>query len=150
PDSPLLARWMRAERLIGESVEQLDTPALVIDLDAMERNLQRMAVWAKQQGLRLRPHAKTHKSDELAQLQMAQGAVGVCVQKTDEALALAQAGVSDIYISNEVIAPPKLQRLAEAVRNLPTRFSIAVDSPLGIDRLAAALDQSGENRAGAV
>src|SRR5690606_19822285 len=95
PDSPLLARWMRAERLIGESVEQLDTPALVIDLDAMERNLQRMAVWAKQQGLRLRPHAKTHKSAELAQLQMAQGAVGVCVQKTDEALALAQAGVSD-------------------------------------------------------
>ena len=150
PDSPLLARWMRAERLIGESVEQIDTPALVIDLDAMERNLQRMAVWAKQQGLRLRPHAKTHKSAELAQLQMAQGAVGVCVQKTDEALALAQAGVSDIYISNEVIAPPKLQRLAEAVRNLPTRFSIAVDSPLGIERLAAALDQSGENRAGAV
>ena len=150
PDSPLLARWVRAERLIGDPVDQIDTPSLVIDLDAMELNLQRMAAWADQHGLRLRPHAKTHKSAELAQLQMAQGAVGVCVQKTDEALALAHAGASNIYISNEVIAAPKLQRLAAAVRDMPTRFSIAVDSPIGIDRLAQALVQSGEARAGAV
>lgn len=137
------ARWQRAQAVIGQGAAAIDTPALVIDLDAMERNLARMADFARAKGLRLRPHAKMHKSAELARLQMAHSAVGVCVQKTDEALALAHAGVSDIYISNEVIAPAKLARLTQAVRALPTRFSIAVDSALGIARLAEALQQAG-------
>ena len=132
-------RWQRAEAWVGHGVTIVDTPALVIDLDAMDRNLARMADFAHARGMRLRPHAKMHKSAELALLQMAHGAVGVCVQKTDEALALARAGVNDIYISNEVIAPAKLQRLAEAVRARHTRFAIAVDSVQGIDALAAAL-----------
>ena len=93
----------------------------------------------REHGMRLRPHAKMHKSAELARLQMDHGAVGVCVQKTDEALALAHAGVRDIYISNEVIAPAKLQRLAQAVRDLPTKFSIAVDSVSGVTLLAQRL-----------
>jgi D-serine deaminase-like pyridoxal phosphate-dependent protein len=142
-------RWQRAHALIGQGVAAIDTPALVIDLDAMERNLAHMAAYARAHGLRLRPHAKMHKSAELARLQMAHGAVGVCVQKTDEALALAHAGVTDVYISNEVIAHPKLQRLAEAVRDLPTRFGIAVDSAAGVLRLASALldaDVRGEDR----
>ena len=139
-------RWQRALDWVGHSVEAIDTPALVIDLDAMDRNLARMAAFAAERGLRLRPHAKLHKSAELARLQMAHGAVGVCVQKTDEALALAQGGVGDIFISNEVIAPAKLARLAQAVRELPTRFAIAVDSALGIARLAAALAQAGLER----
>lgn len=137
------ARWHRAQACIGHGVAAIDTPSLVIDLDAMERNLARMAAFASEKGLRLRPHAKMHKSAELAQLQMRHGAVGVCVQKTDEALALAEAGVRDIYISNEVIAPPKLLRLAHAVRQLATRFSIAVDSPAGVERLAQALQKAG-------
>jgi D-serine deaminase-like pyridoxal phosphate-dependent protein len=135
-------RWQRALGLIGQGVAAIDTPALVIDLDAMERNLARMADFARAKGLKLRPHAKMHKSAEIARLQMAHGAVGVCVQKTDEALALAHAGVSDIYISNEVIAPAKLARLAQGVHNLPTRFAIAVDSALGIARLVDALQQA--------
>ena len=142
-------RWQRAHALIGQGVAAIDTPALVIDLDAMERNLAHMAAYARAHGLRLRPHAKMHKSAELARLQMAHGAVGVCVQKTDEALALAHAGVTNVYISNEVIAHPKLQRLAEAVRDLPTRFGIAVDSAAGVLRLASALldaDVRGEDR----
>jgi D-serine deaminase-like pyridoxal phosphate-dependent protein len=142
-------RWQRAHALIGQGVAAIDTPALVIDLDAMERNLAHMAAYARAHGLRLRPHAKMHKSAELARLQMAHGAVGVCVQKTDEALALAHAGVTDVYISNEVIAHPKLQRLAEAVRDLPTRFGITVDSAAGVLRLASALldaDVRGEDR----
>ena len=136
-------RWQRAQGWIGHSAAAIDTPALVIDLDAMERNLARMADFCRARGLRLRPHAKMHKSAELSRLQMAHGAVGVCVQKTDEALALAHAGVSDIFISNEVIAPPKLARLAQAVRELPTRFAVAVDSAIGIARLAEALQQAG-------
>jgi D-serine deaminase-like pyridoxal phosphate-dependent protein len=142
-DNAAAARWSRAQRWIGHGVGDIDTPSLVIDLDAMDRNLARMAAFAAGYGLRLRPHAKMHKSAELAQLQMAHGAVGVCVQKTDEALALAHAGVRDIYISNEVIEPSKLLRLAQAVRDLPTRFSIAVDSALGVYRLAQALQAAG-------
>jgi D-serine deaminase-like pyridoxal phosphate-dependent protein len=143
-------RWHRAEAWVGHGVAVVDTPTLVIDLDAMDRNLARMADFVHTRGMRLRPHAKTHKSAELALLQMAHGAVGVCVQKTDEALALARAGVSDIYISNEVIAPAKLQRLAEAVRAHRTRFAIAVDSVQGIEALAAALAHAGVNQPGAI
>jgi D-serine deaminase-like pyridoxal phosphate-dependent protein len=143
-------RWHRAQGWIGQGVAAIDTPALVIDLDAMERNLARMADFARANGLRLRPHAKMHKSAELARLQMAHGAVGVCVQKTEEALALARAGVSDIYISNEVISPAKLARLAQAVHDLPTRFAIAVDNALGIARLAEALQQAGVVKSAAI
>lgn len=133
------ARWRRAQGGLGHGVDTIDTPSLVIDLDAMDRNLARMAAFASASGLRLRPHAKMHKSAELAQLQMRHGAVGVCVQKTDEALALAEAGVRDVYISNEVIAPSKLLRLAQAVLQQETRFSIAVDSLVGVERLTQAL-----------
>ena len=145
PETASSTRWNRAQACVGHSVAAIDTPSLVIDLDAMDRNLARMAAFTSEHALRLRPHAKMHKSAELAQLQMAHGAVGVCVQKTDEALALAHAGVRNIYISNEVIAAPKLLRLAQAVRDLPTTFSIAVDSALGVTRLAQALRAAGVN-----
>ena len=104
--------------LTGQGVDAIDTPALVIDLDAMERNLARMAAFARTHGMRLRPHAKMHKSAALAALQMQAGAVGVCVQKTSEAEALATAGVTDLYISNEVIDPAKLQRVATLAQRL--------------------------------
>ena len=84
----------KLQDLIGRPVAAIDTPALVLDLDAMERNLATMATFAGQHQVRLRPHAKMHKSAELAKLQMAAGAVGVCVQKTSEAEALVAGGVS--------------------------------------------------------
>ena len=139
-------RHARLAGLVGQGVAAIDTPALVVDLDAMERNLHRMADFCRARGLRLRPHAKMHKCAELAKLQMAQGAVGVCVQKIDEALALAAQGVEDIYVSNEVVDPAKLARLAQAVRasgNGGTRFAIAVDSALGVQRLGEALAHAG-------
>ena len=85
--------------LIGQSVEAIDTPALVLDLDAMKRNLARMAEFARKHGIRWRPHAKMHKSSALAKLQMQAGAVGVCVQKTSEAEAMVAGGVHNVYIS---------------------------------------------------
>jgi D-serine deaminase-like pyridoxal phosphate-dependent protein len=121
---------------------EIDTPALVIDLDAMERNLARMASFARAAGVRLRPHAKMHKSAELARLQIAAGAVGVCVQKTSEAEALAAAGIDDLYISNEVVAPGKLARVAALARALAARggrLALAVDSAEGVARLAEAV-----------
>ncbi len=126
---------------IGDGVDAIDTPALVIDLDAMERNCAAMAAFARAHQLRLRPHAKTHKSAAIAMLQMQAGAVGVCVQKVGEAEALADAGVTDIYISNEVIAPSKLARVAALAGRVT--LAIAVDSRLGVDRLAAALQAAG-------
>ncbi|WP_137917384.1 DSD1 family PLP-dependent enzyme [Hydrogenophaga sp. 2FB] len=142
PLTPIAPWHHRAQSLLGQRVDHIDTPALVVDLDAMERNLAHMAAYARAHNLRLRPHAKMHKSAEIARLQMAHGAVGVCVQKTDEAIALAMGGVTDITITNEVIAEAKLQRLACAVRDLPTRFGIAVDSAVGVARLAQALQEA--------
>lgn len=137
----------RLRALIGQGVAAIDTPALVVDLDAMERNLQRMADYAKAHGMKLRPHAKMHKSATLGLRQMQAGAVGLCVQKTSEAEALAAAGVHDLYISNEVIAPAKLARVAALARQLAAhggRLAIAVDSLMGIEHLAQALG-GGEN-----
>jgi D-serine deaminase-like pyridoxal phosphate-dependent protein len=127
--------------LLGRPAAAIDTPALVIDLDAMERNLDRMAAFAAQHGVMLRPHAKMHKSATLARLQMARGAVGVCVQKTSEAEALAALGVNNIYISNEVVSPFKLKRVVALARELQAlggQLAIAVDSLEGLRRLAQA------------
>jgi D-serine deaminase-like pyridoxal phosphate-dependent protein len=81
------------KRLVGQPAAAIDTPALVVDLDAMQRNLSRMADFARKHGIRWRPHAKMHKSSAIAKLQMQAGAVGVCVQKTSEAEAMVAGGV---------------------------------------------------------
>lgn len=125
----------------GDALGAIETPALVIDLDALERNIERMAAYARAHGLRLRPHAKTHKSARIARLQVAAGAVGVCVQKVSEAEALAAQGVADLYISNEVVAEGRLARVAALAARV--RLAIAVDSALGIDRLARAVKAAG-------
>ena len=130
--------------LIGHSVNAIDTPALVVDLDMMERNLRAMAALAAQHQVMLRPHAKMHKSAELARLQMEAGAVGVCVQKTSEAEALVAGGVHNIFISNEVIAPAKLARVALLSRTLAPlggKLAICVDSLEGIKRLATSMNE---------
>ncbi len=150
---PWPADPMAHHRLVGQPVHTIDTPALVIDLDAMERNLARMAAFTQRHGIRLRPHAKMHKSAVLAHLQMATGAVGVCVQKTSEAEALAAGGVDNLYISNEVVSPGKLQRVAALARTLDARggrLAIAVDSTEGVHRLAEALAAWMPDAAGAI
>jgi D-serine deaminase-like pyridoxal phosphate-dependent protein len=94
--------------------------------------------------VKLRPHAKMHKCAALALLQIQAGAVGICVQKTSEAVAMAAGGVNDIFISNEVIAPLKLRIVAELalmLRSRSGRLAIAVDSLQGIEALAHALSQ---------
>ena len=126
---------------VGDSVADVQTPALVIDLDAMERNLEAMAVFARSHGIRLRPHAKMHKSATISKAQIAAGAVGVCAQKVSEAEVLADAGVTDIYISNEVIDAAKLTRVAALAARVT--LAIAVDSILGVDRLADACKAAG-------
>ena len=130
--------------LVGKSVDAIDTPTLVVDLDRMERNLRTMAAFAAEHKVLLRPHAKMHKSAELAKLQIASGAVGVCVQKTSEAEALVAGGVHNIFISNEVIALHKLARVAALTRALTPlggKLAICVDSVEGIKRLADCMNE---------
>jgi len=95
----------------GMREDEIDTPALLIDLDAFEYNLDRMAALLAPTRVRLRAHAKTHKSPVIAKLQMARGAVGQCVQKVAEAEVLAWGGIPDILVSNEVVGATKLARL---------------------------------------
>jgi D-serine deaminase-like pyridoxal phosphate-dependent protein len=141
------------KRLVGQPVTAIDTPALVIDLDAMQRNLSRMAEFARKHDIRWRPHAKMHKSSALAKLQMQAGAVGVCVQKTAEAEAMVAGGVNNVYISNEVVAPGKLARVAELAHQVAAergQLAIAVDSLEGVRRLANAMDDRRRNGQGPV
>ena len=102
----------RLRALIGQGLDAIDTPALVVDLDAANRNLQRMVEFATRYRLRLRPHAKMHKSAQFARLQLQAGAVGLCVQTVGEAEALAAGGINDIFITNELLAVGKLRRVA--------------------------------------
>ena len=132
--------------LIDKGVDAIDTPALVIDLDAMQRNITRMAEFAKKHSIRWRPHAKMHKSVALAKLQMQAGAVGVCVQKTAEAEVMVAGGVHNVYISNEVIHPSKLARVAALAHQVAAvaggQLAIAVDSIEGVARLAPAMNDA--------
>jgi len=120
----------------GQREDEIDTPALVLDLDAFEANLDRMKALLDGTGVRLRAHAKTHKSPVIAHLQMARGAVGQCVQKVAEAEALAWGGVPDILVSNEVVGAAKLARLAALARI--ARVAVCVDNPSQVIALAEA------------
>src|ERR671912_1284325 len=111
----------------GMREEEVDTPALLLDLDAFEHNLDLMAALLAPTGVKLRAHAKTHKSPVIARLQMARGAVGQCVQKVGEAEILAWGGIPDILVSNEVVGARKLARLAALSRI--ARVAVCADDP---------------------
>jgi D-serine deaminase-like pyridoxal phosphate-dependent protein len=125
----------------GMREEEIDTPALVLDLDAFEHNLDTMAALLAPTGTKLRAHAKTHKSPVVALQQMRRGAIGQCVQKVAEAEALAWGGVPDILVSNEVIAPRKLARLA-ALSGI-ARVAVCADDEAGVRAIEAAAEDAG-------
>lgn len=121
---------------IGMALEDVDTPALLLDLDAFEFNIQLMAGFAKKFGINHRPHAKTHKSPVVAQKQIAAGAVGQCCQKVAEAEILVAGGVSDVLVSNQIVGRRKLDRLAGLARN--ANISVCVDDQDNINHINAA------------
>ena len=125
----------------GMSETEVDTPALLVDLDAMEDNLDRMAAFCQQAGVKLRAHAKTHKSPLIAHWQIARGAVGQCVQKVAEAEILVWGGVRDVLISNEVVSPAKLARIA-ALARIAT-VSVCADDLDMVDRIETAARGAG-------
>ncbi len=121
--------------------DEVDTPALLIDLDAFVANLDAMAGLLAPTGVKLRAHAKTHKSPVIAHLQMARGAVGQCVQKIAEAEALAWGGVPDILVSNEVVGAAKLARLA-ALAGI-ARVAICADDAAQVRAIESAAAEAG-------
>lgn len=125
----------------GMREEEIDTPALVLDLDAFEANLARMAALLAPTGAKLRAHAKTHKSPVIARLQMAHGAIGQCVQKVAEAEALAWGGIPDILVSNEVVGAAKLARLC-ALGKI-AKVAVCVDDAAQVAACEAAAADAG-------
>ncbi len=115
-------------------IYDLDTPCEIIDLPALERNLQRMQAGADSLGVRLRPHAKTHKTREIAQLQQRLGAGGIVVAKTAEAEILFATAGGDVLVANQVVAPAKIRRLCRLAQE--GRVGVLFDSEEGLRRLA--------------
>ncbi|BBK42081.1 alanine racemase [Allostella vacuolata] len=116
---------------IGMPVSEIDTPALVIELDAFERNIAKLAEVSRRTGVRLRPHTKTHKSPIIALKQIEAGAIGQCCQKVAEAEVLVAGGVRDVLVSNQVVGDRKLARLAALAKM--ARVALCVDAPEHIE-----------------
>ncbi|WPB86186.1 DSD1 family PLP-dependent enzyme [Sediminicoccus rosea] len=125
----------------GMREDEVDTPALLIDLDAFEHNLDTMAAFLAPTGAKLRAHAKTHKSPVVARLQMARGAIGQCVQKVGEAEVLAWGGIPDIMVTNQVVGARKLNRLVALARI--AQVSVCVDDPAQVAAIEEAAAAAG-------
>src|SRR3954452_15486363 len=122
-------------------VDELETPVLVADLDAVERNIAGMQAYCDEHGLALRPHIKTHKLPELARRQVDAGACGITCQKLGEAEVMADAGLDDILISFPLVGTPKAERLAALAGRVT--MSVVGDSATVADGLAPVLARAG-------
>ncbi len=121
-----------APAAVGMRLEDVDTPALILDLEAFERN-QRTLFDLVRNRVRVRPHAKTHKCPEVAKRQVAMGAVGMCCQKVSEAEAMVDGGIADVLVSNEIVGARKLERLAALSRR--ARIGVCVDNAENLKEL---------------
>ena len=121
---------------VGTRVADLDTPAVLVELDRLEANLADTADRAKRVGVRLRPHAKTHKTAWIATEQLRHGAVGLTVAKLGEAEAFVEAGVTDILIAYPIVGEEKLARLRALAQRV--RIITTLDDPVVADGLSRA------------
>lgn len=124
------------------SIHDLETPAVLIDLDRLERNIAGMALRARTAGVGLRPHAKTHKVPEIGWMQMRAGAVGLSLAKTSEAEVFAKHGFPDLFVAYPVVSPTKAERLVALSRRV--KLTVGVDSVEGATILGAAAARAGE------
>ncbi|MGX0878259.1 3-hydroxy-D-aspartate aldolase [Roseovarius sp. MBR-154] len=129
--------------LPGMDEAEIQTPCLVLDLDALERNIKKMGDWAREHGMRHRVHGKMHKSVDVAKLQESLGgACGVCCQKVSEAEVFARGGIKDVLVSNQVRDPAKIDRLARMPK-LGARTICCVDDLANVADLSAAAQKHG-------
>jgi 3-hydroxy-D-aspartate aldolase len=131
--------------LIGQqgSRRSLNTPVLVLDVEALDRNIAEMAAFAKAHEVKLRPHSKTHKSADIARRQIAAGALGCCCAKLGEAEALAEAGIEGLHITSPVVTPQAIARLIELNGRMKD-LMVVVDHPANAEALAAAAAKAGK------
>ena len=140
---------MEAEKLhrhlIGQqgSRRSLNTPALVLDLEMLDRNIAEMAKFAAAHNVKLRPHSKTHKSADIARRQIAAGALGVCCAKLGEAEALGEQGISGLHITSPVVTPQAIDRLM-ALNGKVEGLMVVVDHPANVEALDAAAGKAGK------
>lgn len=123
--------------------QELDTPCLVVDLDRLEQNITEMATYARERGLALRPHVKTHKTAEIARLQRQHGVAGFTCAKIGEAEALADAGVlDDVLLAYQIVGDQKIRRLLALMER--ARVTVAVDSVEVAEPLSRAVQAAGK------
>jgi D-serine deaminase-like pyridoxal phosphate-dependent protein len=137
----------RADELIGRRLEELPTPALVLDIEAADRNIARMAEFLSAGSVALRPHIKAHKCPELALRQCQAGAIGVTAATAEEAVVMASAGVGEVLLANQVVVPAKLDLVARAARE--QTMIVAVDAPEQL-RLISRAAANADSRIGVV
>lgn len=126
---------------IGLHKEELDTPTLCLDAEALERNIARMADFLRARGVGLRPHSKTHKCPAIAWKQLQAGAVGITCAKVSEAEVMAQAGIQEILIANQVVTPHKIARLVNLAAY--THVTVAVEDWANAQALSEAAGAKG-------
>jgi len=132
---------MSYEARPGMRMEQLDTPALIVDLDILERNIAQMADFFAGQRAALRPHIKTHKTPAIAHMQLKAGAIGITCAKVGEAEVMAKAGIRDILIANQVVGQVKIDRLMDLARHADV--TVAVDDARNVTDLSRAASAKG-------
>ena len=128
---------------VGASLEQLDTPAMLVDLTLMEANIARLMERLQASQVQVRPHLKTVKSPDLVRLLLQAGAVGGCVAKVSEAEVMVQAGIHNLLITTEIVGAPKLARLIALLPHAP-QLTVVVDSLEGAQALNRALEEANQ------
>jgi D-serine deaminase-like pyridoxal phosphate-dependent protein len=124
--------------LKSEIARLYGTPSIVVDLDVVERNINRIQGLMDQAGVANRPHIKTHKSPEIARMQVAAGAKGITCQKLGEAEIFADAGFDDILITYNIFGEQKEARMAALLQRTPVKLTIAADNPVTLEGLSKA------------
>lgn len=119
-----------------KTIHDLETPSILIDLDKMQNNIQRMQAYCDNLGINFRPHIKTHKIPAIAQLQLDAGAIGIACQKVSEAEVFAEAGIMDIQLPYNIVGAKKTQRLAELAKTC--KISVSADHATVVSGLATA------------
>ena len=127
----------------GMDESEIQTPCLILDLDALERNIRKMGDYARAHGMRHRSHGKMHKSVDVQKLQESLGgAVGVCCQKVSEAEVFVRGGIEDVLVSNQVRDPAKIDRLARLPK-FGSKITVCVDDVANVAELSAAAERHG-------
>ncbi len=128
--------------IIGKPIEDIDTPALLVDYTILERNIRRLQASSDAAGIAVRPHMKAHKTPQVGQMQLRAGAIGLSCAKIGEAEAMADAGVEELLIANCILGEAKMRRLVALARRVP-RLLVAVESIESAEQIDAALSADG-------